>query len=73
MMVNIQLHAIHERSKAERNYFQLNKEDLAALFGLGKSYKFIHGRYVKIVTDHKHLVRLFVEHKHIPVIISPQI
>ena len=52
-MVNIRLHAIHKHSKAERNYSQLDKEGLAVIFGLGKSHKFVYGRHVKIITDHK--------------------
>ena len=52
-------------SKAERNYSQLDKEGLAVIFGLGKSHKFVYGRHVKIISDHKPLVTLFGEHKHI--------
>ena len=43
------------------------------IFGLGKLHKFVYGRHVKIITDHKPLITLFGEHKHIPVIISPRI
>ena len=60
-------------SKAERNYSQLDKEGLAVIFGLGKSQKFVYGRHVEIITDHKPLITLFGEHKQIPVIISPRI
>ena len=60
-------------SKAERNYSQLDKEGLAVIFILGKSHKFVYGRHVKIITDHKPLMTLFGEHKQIPVIISPRI
>ena len=60
-------------SKAERNYSQPDKEGLAVIFGLDKSHKFVYGRHVKIITDYKPLITLFVEHKQIPVIISPRI
>ena len=60
-------------SKAERNYSQLDKEDLAVIFGFGKSHKFVDGRHVKIFTDHKPLITSFEERKQIPVIISPRI
>lgn len=60
-------------SKAERNYSQLDKEGLAVIFGLKKSHKFVYGRHVKIHTDHKPLIKLFGEHKQIPIIITPRI
>ena len=60
-------------TKAECNYSQLDKEGLAVIFGIGKSHKYVYGRHVKIITDQKPLITLFVEHKHIPVIISPRI
>ena len=60
-------------SKAERNYSQLDKEGLAVIFRIGKSHKFVYGRHEKIITDHKPLITLFGEHKHIQVIIFPRI
>ena len=60
-------------SKAESNYSQLDKEGLAVIFGIGKSHKFVYGRHVKIITDHKPRITLYGEHKQISVIISPRI
>ena len=60
-------------SKAERNYSQIDQEGLAVIFGLGKSHKFVYGRHVKIITDHKPLITWLGERKQIPVIISPRI
>ena len=45
----------------------------AVIFGFGKSHKFVYGRHLKIVTDHKPLIALFGKHKQIPLIISPRI
>ena len=56
-----------------KEHSQLDKEGLAVIFGLGKSHKFVYGRHVKLITDHKPLITMFGEHKQITVIISPRI
>ena len=60
-------------SSAERNYAQIDREGLSIIFGIKKFHKFIFGRKVTIVTDHKPLLGLFGEHKAIPEHASPRV
>ena len=53
-------------SKAERNYSQIEKEGLAIIFGVKKSYQYAYGRLLQVITDHKPLLGLLHEHKGIP-------
>ena len=57
---------------AEINYSQLDKEGAAIMFALNTFHKQIYGRCFVIMTDHKPLVSLFGELKHVPVT-SPRV
>ena len=52
-------------SKAERNYTQIEREELAVIFGVSKFHKYIYGREFTIITDHKPLLGLFKEDRAI--------
>ena len=43
---------------SERNYAQLEKEMLAAVYGLEKFHQYTYGRHLTVVTDHKPLVAI---------------
>ena len=45
-------------TKAERNYFQIEREALALVFGFKKFHSFVFGHHFKLVTDHKPLLAL---------------
>ena len=67
--------AIADRSlnRAERNYSQIDREGLGIIFGVKNFHKFIFGKKVTIITDHKPLLGLFVEHKAMPEHCSPRV
>ena len=60
-------------SPAEKKYSQLDKEGLAAIFAIKKFHRYIFGRPVTIVTDHKPLLGLFNPNKCIPHMASPRV
>ena len=60
-------------SKAEQNYSQLDKEGLAIVYGVKKFHKYIYGRHITILTDHKPLQGIFGETKGIPKMASARI
>lgn len=49
------LFASRTLSTAERNYPILHREALAIVFAMEKFYKYVYGKHVSIVTDHKPL------------------
>lgn len=57
---------------AERNYSQLDKEGLAVVFGVSYFHRYIAGREVTIVTDHKPLLGIMGSTKLIPATLSPR-
>lgn len=60
-------------SKAEQTYSQSDKEGLAIVYGVNKFHKYIYGRHVTILTDHKPLQGIFGETKGIPQMASARI
>ena len=60
-------------NRAERNYSKIIRERLGIIFGVKKFHKFIFGKKVTIITDHKPLLGLFGEHKAIPEHCSPRV
>ena len=48
---------------AERNYSQLEKEDLSCVFGVKRFYSYLFGHPFLLITDHKPLLDLLSEQK----------
>ena len=46
-------------SKSEANYSQIEKEVLAIIFGVTKSYMYLYARKFTLRTDHKPLIKIF--------------
>ena len=49
----------------KRNYSQIEKEGLNVTFGVKQFYQYALGKSFKIITDHKHFLGFFNEHKGI--------
>ena len=54
-------YASHTLTKAESNYFQLEKEGLSCIFGIRKFHDYLFGHHFDLVTDHKPLLGLLQE------------
>lgn len=59
-------YASRSLSAVERKYAQIDREALAIIFSVKKWHKYIFGRHVTIVSDHKPLLGLFGEGKALP-------
>ena len=53
-------------TKAERNYFQIEKEGLAYVYAVKKYHQYVCNRQFTILTDHKTLLDILSEDKGIP-------
>lgn len=53
-------------NSAERNYSEMDKEALSALFGVRKFHRFVFGNRFTTRTDHKPSLGLFGAHKPLP-------
>ena len=60
-------------TRAEQNYSQLEKEALALIFGVRKSYAYIYGRRFTLVTDHKPLVTILGPKQRIPTLAAARL
>ena len=58
---------------AEKNYSQLEKEDLAVVYGVKKFHNYLCGRHFLIESDHQPLAHLFGEKKGMPPLASSRI
>ena len=65
--------ASHTLSPSERNYFMIEKEDLAIIFSLKKFHQYLLGRRFKLQTDHKPLAFLFGPKRGIPVLAASRL
>ena len=60
------MHASRTLTPAERRYGQIEKEASALIFAVRRFHKFIYGRRLTLLTDHKPLLSLFGSKKCIP-------
>ena len=60
-------------SNADTNYAQLEREALAIIYGVSYSHKYLFGRKITIITDHRPLLCLLKEDKPISVLFSARI
>lgn len=67
------LFASRALTKAEKNYPILHREALAIVFAMEKFYRYVFGRRVKIVTDHKPLESIFGERKSKPAVAASRL
>ena len=55
-------------SEAEKKYSQIENEGLACVFGIRHFHSYLFGQHFKLKNEHKPLLMLFNEQKHV----SPQ-
>ena len=58
---------------AEKNYAQIEREALSIVFGVTKFHRYLYGRKFEIQTDHRPLLGLLGENKHISPLSSARI
>ena len=60
-------HASRSLLPSEKHYSQIEKEALAIIFAVLKFHRYLHGRFLKLQTDHKSLLTIFGSKKGLPV------
>ena len=60
-------HACRFLLPAEKQYSQIEKEDLGIIFAVTKFHRYLHGRRFILQTDHKPLITIFGSKKGLPV------
>ena len=60
-------------TKAEKNYSQLQKEELACIYGVKRFHSYLFGHKFVLQTDHQPLTALFDESKVVPAQASSRI
>ena len=60
-------------SNADKNYTQLEREALAIIYGVSYFHKYLFGRKITIITDHRPLLGLLKADKPISVLFSTRI
>ena len=53
-------YASRSLNSSEKNYSQIEKEGLAAIFGVTKFYVYLFGRKISLRTDHKPLLHTYI-------------
>ena len=60
-------------SKSEANYSQIEKEELAIIFGVTKSYMYLYARKFTLRTDHKPLIKIFAPDSVTPLLAAARL
>jgi hypothetical protein len=60
-------------NESEKNYSQIEKEALSAIFGVAKFHMYVYGCHFNLLTDHKPHTILFANKKSLPVMAAARI
>ena len=66
-------HASKTPTEAQKRYSQIEREALAIIFGVKKFHRFLYGRKLRLITDHKPLVSIFSPEKQLPVLTAQRL
>ena len=65
-------YASQSLSKMEKNYSQIEKEELSIIYGVTKFHKFLYGRFFTFVSDHKPIISILGPKCQIPPLTGAQ-